>query len=127
MATEAPPVPRLKERYREEREKRLRKEGEAQYLEVEDDLAGLDDADLAVAGGDLHRAGEVDDEPEGDREAPAPAEATPGGRLRPLADPLRSPAGGLPATAQGDVGRRGAFAPIPFAGCRLARPGGGCC
>ena len=29
----------LKARYREEREKRLRKEGEAQYLEVEDDLA----------------------------------------------------------------------------------------
>ncbi len=29
----------LKQRYREEREKRVRKEGEAQYLEVEDDLA----------------------------------------------------------------------------------------
>ena len=57
----------LKERYRQERERRVRKEGEAQYLEVEDDLADYwekdpysdpivrdpisEDLDVAVLGG----------------------------------------------------------------------------
>ena len=60
-------IPALREKYRIEREKRLRKEGSKQYIELEDDFAGyyevnpytqvtarepiVEDIDVAVLGG----------------------------------------------------------------------------
>ena len=61
----------LREKYRQEREKRLRKEGSKQYIELEDDFAGyyevdpytpvtprapiIEDIDVAVLGGGFAR------------------------------------------------------------------------